>query len=359
MLSGIMLIACFVFIFQFLHYSPFPEVYPYFDSASILGGLVLFPLFHIYFRLLLAGENFSWRIHIRYLLVPIGISLVYWAITLVTPKDQYRFWLYNEIDRSASSTLIRPLQLVKWLVRITFLTQFVVISISNFLLIIKYREKSKSLNESTVLNTQGIIRLNTSVVSLGIACIATAFPGFSAHISQNVFSSIIWLIFSVSLFIIGLSVVRQMQTRPSPAAHSSAKNYIPIVESSKMQNIYSSKIPKDQLMTRIMDEFERKKIFLNSDLGIMDVAGSIGSNRTYISEVIKENFNQNFCGFVNAFRLRELERILIEDSKMTTEKIAESCGFGTVNSMKRAVFSRTGLSFHEYRQQFNGNGPEI
>lgn len=358
-LSSIMLVACLAFVLQFLHYSQFPKVYPCFDPISVLVGLLLFPLFHIYFRLRIPIENFSWRIHAWILYVPTGIGLVYLTIVMLTPKDLYRFWLYNEIDWSLASAAIIPLKLAGEIVRITFLTQLVTVITSNFLLIRKIRKNPKSVNSYQEIDGPGMRRLNFYAQIMGIAFVATVFSGFSAHLPQNVLISIVWLVFSFGFFMIGLSGVQQKLTKPYFKTQSTGKDFIQFVKPSGMQTVFSAKVPKDQIMNRIIYEFEQKKIYLNSSMGIMDVARSIGSNRTYIAAIIKENFGLNFCGYVNSFRLKELERILIEDSKMTTEKIAESCGFGTVNSMKRAVFSRTGLSFHEYRQQFNGNGPEI
>jgi hypothetical protein len=35
----------------------------------------------------------------------------------------------------------------------------------------------------------------------------------------------------------------------------------------------------------------------------------------------------------------------------TNEVLAEMCGFGSVNSMKRAIFAKTGLNLTEWKQQ--------
>jgi len=106
-----------------------------------------------------------------------------------------------------------------------------------------------------------------------------------------------------------------------------------------------------KLLNSMLLEFEQKKIYLNSQLNILDVVQAIGTNRTYISTIINQQYNQNFCAFVNSYRLEELERIIHKNQNVSNEILAESCGFGSVNSLKRAVFAKTGMSVSQWKQQ--------
>jgi AraC-like DNA-binding protein len=97
--------------------------------------------------------------------------------------------------------------------------------------------------------------------------------------------------------------------------------------------------------------FEKEHIHLESKLTIQDVALKVGTNRTYISSLINQHYGVNFCSFVNNLRVEEMERMMKENPKATNQMLAEACGFGSVDSLKRAVQSKTGLSISAWKRQ--------
>jgi len=106
-----------------------------------------------------------------------------------------------------------------------------------------------------------------------------------------------------------------------------------------------------KILVQLLNEFEEKKIYLNSELNILDVVKAIGTNRTYISVIINQQYNQNFCAFVNGYRIEELHRVYSENQNFNNEILAECCGFGSVNSLKRAIYAKTGLTISEWKRQ--------
>ena len=109
-------------------------------------------------------------------------------------------------------------------------------------------------------------------------------------------------------------------------------------------------VPEKKILDKVLVLFEEEKIFLNSQLNIMDVVQAVGTNRTYISSIINQQYNQNFCSFVNSYRIEELEKILLENPDYTNEVLADSCGFGSLNSLKHAIFTKTGMSIPEWKR---------
>jgi AraC-like DNA-binding protein len=102
-------------------------------------------------------------------------------------------------------------------------------------------------------------------------------------------------------------------------------------------------------MNKILTEFRENKLYLNNELTLHDVAKIVGSNRTYLSGIINQKFNQNFCAFVNGFRVQELELVMLENPDYVLDQYVVLCGFGSVNSMKRSVAACTGMSFHDFK----------
>jgi len=76
----------------------------------------------------------------------------------------------------------------------------------------------------------------------------------------------------------------------------------------------------------------------------------VGTNRSVISVLINRQYNENFCSFVNGYRIQELQRVYNENPEYTNEILAECCGFGSVSSLKRSVYARTGLSITEWKR---------
>jgi len=98
-------------------------------------------------------------------------------------------------------------------------------------------------------------------------------------------------------------------------------------------------------------QFDEKKIYLNSQLNILDIVQLVGTNRTYISTIINQEYNHNFCTFVNSYRLDELDRVFHKNPDLNPEKLSECCGFGSLISLRRAIYAKTGLSISQWKQQ--------
>jgi len=106
-----------------------------------------------------------------------------------------------------------------------------------------------------------------------------------------------------------------------------------------------------KILHKLLEAFEEQKIYLNSQLNILQVVQIVGANRSYISAVINRQYNQNFCSFVNGYRLEELRRVYIANPDYSNETLAEMSGFGSVNSLKRSIYAKTGLTVTEWKKQ--------
>lgn len=105
-----------------------------------------------------------------------------------------------------------------------------------------------------------------------------------------------------------------------------------------------------KLDEKLIDLFKNKKIYLKEDLNIVHLANITGSNRTYISHFINKHYQQNFCSFVNSYRIRELTNYLKTDPNATNQNLAEKCGFSSVDSLKRVVKNQTSMSVTELKK---------
>lgn len=115
-----------------------------------------------------------------------------------------------------------------------------------------------------------------------------------------------------------------------------------IVESMKISNveISVSNVRGDELYKgiyeRVVDLFEKDKIYLNSDLTINDIVKIVFTNKLYISRAISRFTGRNFCQFVNYYRVSHSVRVFRDNPELKVAELAGLCGFNTVASFSMA-----------------------
>jgi AraC-like DNA-binding protein len=339
-----MLLTGLLFASHFLYFAHLNDVYIFFEVPSQIIGLSIFPLYHIYFRLLTVDEHFTIKKHARYLIFPVSVVLMYGIVVLLTPLQDYKSWLFNLTIDNRSAASFRLLGGFRMAVRITFVIVLVRALAGNYLLLRKYGHLAEQFYSDIVDAKQKNARnINHIILASGIISFVITTIGRSLLMPSDWIIYIGWTLFSILLFLIGDSGIRQKVINPSVDPDN--REDVPATTakiSIKDEEIFWNKIRA---------EFTQNKIYLNSELNILDLVSKVGSNRTYISFIINKQCNQNFCSFVNGFRLEEMKRIYLENQGLNQEDLASRSGFGSVNSMKRTISARLGISFSEFKNQ--------
>jgi AraC-like DNA-binding protein len=93
----------------------------------------------------------------------------------------------------------------------------------------------------------------------------------------------------------------------------------------------------DALMKKLKKHMQKNKVYLQPDVSLTQLSRELGTNRTYLSQLINQQLKMNFCNFINQYRLQEIENYLKEKPDATNQELADMAGFGSVLSMKRAM----------------------
>ncbi len=345
-LSIFMLLTGLLFTAHFLYFSHLYDVYVFIEIPSHLIGLSIFPLYHIYFRLLTVDEHFTIKKHAKYLIFPVGVVLMYGVAVLFTPLQVYKSWLFNLPIDGSSAASIRVLEAFRMAVRITFVIVLVRSLVGNYLLLRKYGHLAEQFYSDIVDAKQKNARnINHIILASGILSFVITTIGRSLLLPSDWVIYFGWTLFSILLFLIGDSGIRQKVINPSVDPDNS--------EDLPATTAKISIKDEEIFWNKIRDEFTQNKIHLDCKLNILDLVSNVGSNRTYISFIINKQCNQNFCSFVNGFRLEEMKQVYLENQRLNQEDLAHRCGFGSVNSMKRTISARLGISFSEFKNQIN------
>jgi AraC-like DNA-binding protein len=185
--------------------------------------------------------------------------------------------------------------------------------------------------------------LNYCIIIVSAVAFITFAVEHEFKLPLDIMLYIVFTISSVILYLIGYMGIKQESINPT-------FDFV----SKEIVTQQLEVIPVDsrkKILRKMLILFEEEKIYLNSQLNIMDIVQAVGTNRTYISSIINQQYSQNFCSFVNSYRIEELEKVLLENPDYTNEILADCCGFGSLNSMKRSVYFKTGMSLPEWKKQ--------
>ena len=99
----------------------------------------------------------------------------------------------------------------------------------------------------------------------------------------------------------------------------------------------------------IQDKVEKSELYLNPNLKLSDLSRELGLSEKLISQAINESTGENMNLFINRYRIRTAERLLIEQSRhITIDAIAELSGFSNKVSFYKAFRRINIISPKEY-----------
>jgi AraC-like DNA-binding protein len=103
-------------------------------------------------------------------------------------------------------------------------------------------------------------------------------------------------------------------------------------------------------LDRVMRE---EKYFREPDITLDVLAQKIGIAPKKLSQVINEDYHQNFFDFINSLRIEEAKRLMREttDRKTTVLEIMFACGFNSKSSFNTLFKKKTGVTPSEYKRQ--------
>jgi AraC-like DNA-binding protein len=340
-LGKFMLVAFILYLSHLFYFSGQVSVYRYLDSIYTWSSLLVFPLYHIYVRLLTVEKRFSFKDHGRYLLLPIIVFVLHLTGVILLTQEQYFGYLMEVIPgKQKAEGLQFYLMGVYQLYRIIFILQVFYYLYQNFRLIRFNNQNLQDYYSNTEDRKLHWVQFfNFLLAATSLASVAAAFMGREIFASGEVPLVLPSLIFSLMLFFIGLAGNTQKAIYIS--ASSGAEDLEIIREDKNFA----------RLKKKLVALFEKEKIFKNPDLKIWDVCNMLGTNRTYVSRLINEEYKRNFCNHVNQYRVDYAMELAGDNHELSNEQIAELAGFGSQNSMYRAFHAALGISLKEYRKQ--------
>ncbi|MEG0926777.1 helix-turn-helix domain-containing protein [Chryseobacterium sp.] len=118
-----------------------------------------------------------------------------------------------------------------------------------------------------------------------------------------------------------------------------------------------SKEKEDEIL-QSLKEWEQTDNYLNKSMSIAVLSAQIGINTKYLSEVINNNKEKNFNGYINELRINHIAHLLKTDPAYLNYKVsylAEYSGFSSHGAFTNVFKSVTGMSPNTYIQEIIKN----
>ena len=109
-----------------------------------------------------------------------------------------------------------------------------------------------------------------------------------------------------------------------------------------------------QLAVSVDKELKRGKYYLDSRLSIGSLSRKVGTNRSYLSQVIFFVSGYNFCGYMNHLRIEELlsggSSVLRDENALYNAAL--DCGFNNRRTFYRAFLREKGVLPGDFVAQY-------
>lgn len=324
-------------------------LYTCFDPLYIFASLTVYPLYYWYVKLLTIESSIR-MYNLRMFIPAVVLTAASFILYQIMEKDEVNSYIYGFLLKhreAESETLLIKLQKINYiLVRIVFGIQVFVFLFYGNKLVSEYNKRIANFYSN--LESKSLLWVNYFLYSLIVTAVMSSIfniIGRSAFIDSKILLFIPSSIFSVLLFLIGL--IGSMQNHTvldlERDSHTTA-------------NTGNRKYPNNQLSRQLIELFAIKGIYRNPELKITDVAQQLGTNRTYVSELINNEFSCSFVEFVNRYRFNEAKRLLneTEPDRFTLQEISEHAGFGSAGTFIRVFRQFEGITPGRYREILHG-----
>jgi AraC-like DNA-binding protein len=111
----------------------------------------------------------------------------------------------------------------------------------------------------------------------------------------------------------------------------------------------SDSATNDELIQRICELMESRKLYLNSDLKLNDVAAMLGTNRNQISTCINSKRGYSFSQFVGSYRIEYAKELMRRQKDIKIAEVWMQSGFTNETSFFRTFKLVTGLTPNEWK----------
>lgn len=324
------------------------SLYMSFDWLFLFSSLLIIPTFYLYFFSVAKSSMHRYSSFFHYL--PAVLFLIAYVIAYNSATEsQIRDYLYAFMyaKKTPQFDLIDPAHRLNILFvanRIIFTIQTVFYLIISFFVILNYRKRIRNLYSNLEgRDLKWIVNITVCILLLSIMGAVFNVLGRTLFQHSDLLLMIPSFFYSAVLFFIGHIGNLQDFTIKD----------IEIEELKLVGDVQKETSEQPSLIRQRLEQImSEKQLFLNNDLRISSLCKELNTNRTYLSQVLNDELNENFNSYINKYRVHHAIFLLQDQSlrHYSLDRFGELSGFGSTISMVRAFKQVTGKTPAEYRE---------
>ncbi len=323
---GYVLCLLFILVEHFLEYSGYSCEYPSIIYSSTAFYFAMAPLLNVVI-ITLFEQSINWKRFALEMLLPIGALL--WMIPFYLLSDEVKCnYLLDYINYESCGCGMAPKHIA---LIVILLLQTTIYSIYWFKKIRTYSREVKSRASSSIIEfvpwisrvLGTIILFGVSIVAAGLTRIVAREDFYTLDQIENIVFSFIPHAFLILLFFLHERPLPQLNTQTS-------------IESNGRKEI------DDDMVEKLIQLMQNEELYLNPDLGLVDVSARMELTRHHLSELLSRGLQKSFYDFVNEYRVEHAKKLMSSEiiNTYSLSGIARESGFNNYVSFYR-VFKRT------------------
>lgn len=188
----------------------------------------------------------------------------------------------------------------------------------------------KLRNEFSNIENFSINWINKYLLSfaLVVACGFIVYAIFPLKGVADFIVKLLFFVFSAFVCRLGILALRQQQV-PGIDLDDIIPDVVLLSE--------QAQITDTKLVKKLTEYMVKKQLYLQPDLSLTSLACTLGTNRTYLSALINQQYGMNFNAYINNLRAEYATSYLIENPEIKKEELCQKAGFGSVSTMNRAM----------------------
>jgi AraC-like DNA-binding protein len=297
------------------------------------------PLIFLYIKALISrnarfGKSTLWHF------VPAGICLLYYLPLYFRSRQEKLAYMISAFENYP------PLE---WRVRSTliFIQSVIYLSLTVYLVVMH----SRSLGKQASRVEKNNLFWAKSFILVVLLCWGVAtLRFFFAYDARAWTMLIVPLSLSVWMYVMGYVTLRQAEAMVDAVDEE--------MPSKKYEKSTLTPERAERYLKKIQTMMEKEKPYRESDLTLQKLASSLAISPHHLSQIINERLNRNFFDFINAHRIEEAKRMLVDPGKKhySILAIAEEVGFNSKSAFNTAFRKYANMTPSEFRKASNGNG---
>ena len=115
---------------------------------------------------------------------------------------------------------------------------------------------------------------------------------------------------------------------------------------------------RDVYVKRLIDLMEKERPYIDGDLTLQKLAKALAMPPNHLSQIINEQFNQNFFDFINQHRIEAAKKMLVDPATKhySILAICEEVGFNSKSAFNAAFKKHTDMTPSDFRKAIGSNG---